>query len=547
MGHSVIAPHPHEEAMPATPAPAPRETTTHPEESPRIFVSIASYRDGDCLLTLTDLFAKAAHPERVHAGVLWQIAPEDGAVFTQTPERWHHRIRGEIVDAGKSLGVCWTRHRIQEQFWDGEPFYLQIDSHCRFEPEWDERLLAMLRSTPSERAILSTHPNAFHPPDQLLRNGLPVMKAGRFDDHGTLIPIAKMISLDQRPARPTPSPFIGAGFLFAPASIIDEVPYDPFLYFHGEEIGLSVRLWTWGYDIFSPNDMIVYHDYTTVRGRRRHWDDHVDWTQLNRRAVARLHHLLGMQKSSDPGVLRHLDLYALGSVRTLEEYERFADIDFRRQSIGIRATDALFPSPPSTRPESVAMRNCFTRIYRLNQWQAPETRSGPGSAPQVTVALRNALSTLWRELDVRILVDAGCGDLLWLESITNDLDLYLGFDLVEELIANNRLLLGTRKNHFFNTADITEDLLPRSDLLLCRNTLTHLPNSQVQAALRQLQASGSRYLLLTTFPGADNAEIAPGYWRKTDLTAPPFSLPPPLKMVPDGHPANGCHLGLWER
>ncbi|MBF0434871.1 MAG: hypothetical protein HQL77_05790 [Magnetococcales bacterium] len=513
---------------------------------PSIFVSIASYRDADCGHTLTDLFAKAAHPQRVHVGVLWQVAPEDDDQFTQTPEPWRGHIRGEIVDAGKSLGVCWARHHIQKHFWQGEPYYLQLDSHCRFESHWDQRLLTMLAECPSQQPILSTHPNAFHPPDQLLKTGIPVMRAGRFDTHGTLIPTAKMIPLERRPAHPIPSPFIGAGFLFAPASIIQTVPYDPFLYFHGEEISLSVRLWTWGYDLFTPNDMLVFHDYTTVRERRRHWDDHVHWNQLNQRTVARLHHLLDMQKSTDPDVLQQLEHFGLGSVRTLDDYQAFADCDFRKRSIGVRASDALFPNHPASDPNTLAMRQCFDRIYLHNQWKSVDTRSGPGSAPQVTVRLRHSLLKLWQDLRIQILVDAGCGDSRWLEAITGSLKLYLGFDLVETLIANNRVLFADRKNHFFNTADICRDTLPQADLLLCRNTLTHLPNALVQEALTSFRASGSHYLLATTFPGAPLVDIEPGHWRPLDLTAPPFNLPAPLQLLPDGHPANNSYLGLWK-
>src|SRR5260221_13345699 len=49
---------------------------------PRIFVSIASYRDTECQWTVKDLFEKARHPERVFAGICWQfIAAEDADCF----------------------------------------------------------------------------------------------------------------------------------------------------------------------------------------------------------------------------------------------------------------------------------------------------------------------------------------------------------------------------------------------------------------------------------------------------------------------------------
>jgi hypothetical protein len=41
-------------------------------QRPRIFVSVVSYRDPEAVHTLEDLFEKAAHPERVFVGVVWQ-------------------------------------------------------------------------------------------------------------------------------------------------------------------------------------------------------------------------------------------------------------------------------------------------------------------------------------------------------------------------------------------------------------------------------------------------------------------------------------------
>ena len=50
---------------------------------PRVFVSIAAFRDEECQWTLRDLFIKAAHPERVFVGVVWQIEPAADAGFAR--------------------------------------------------------------------------------------------------------------------------------------------------------------------------------------------------------------------------------------------------------------------------------------------------------------------------------------------------------------------------------------------------------------------------------------------------------------------------------
>ena len=73
------------------------------------------------------------------------------------------------------------------------------------------------------------------------------------------------------------APFVAAGFLFAPATFLHEVPFDPFLpyIFMGEEISMSARLWTSGYDIFSPTVNVLNHYYV-----RRHYPKF--WESVNR-------------------------------------------------------------------------------------------------------------------------------------------------------------------------------------------------------------------------------------------------------------------------
>jgi hypothetical protein len=50
---------------------------------PRIFVSIPAFRDEECQWTLRDLFVKAAHPQRVFAGVVWQVDPAADAALVR--------------------------------------------------------------------------------------------------------------------------------------------------------------------------------------------------------------------------------------------------------------------------------------------------------------------------------------------------------------------------------------------------------------------------------------------------------------------------------
>src|SRR5437016_4281421 len=83
------------------------------------------------------------------------------------------------------------------------------------------------------------------------------------------------------------------------------------------------------------------------------------------------------------------------------------------------------------------MRTAFTRHYRQNSWGDPESVSGPGSTLTRTTALRQALPPLFRELGVRSVLDAGCGDCNWFSALPVTLDRYVGTEVVRGLVAAN--------------------------------------------------------------------------------------------------------------
>jgi hypothetical protein len=149
---------------------------------PTIFVSIANYRDSETPHTITDLFARAKFPERVFAGVLDQLVPEtdDDCLGGIAPEGHVRRIG---VHASESMGACWARHRILTELRRDETYVLQIDSHSRFADGWDVRFIEMLVNSPSSRAILTTYPVGYRPPDKLGEWCIPVQIAYKFNEH----------------------------------------------------------------------------------------------------------------------------------------------------------------------------------------------------------------------------------------------------------------------------------------------------------------------------------------------------------------------------
>ena len=219
----------------------------------------------------------------------------------------------------------------------------QIDSHMRFEPDWDENLLAMLGRCASDRPLLSTYPPGYRPPDQLERDYLFGMRAKEFDRWGTLLMIAKPMKTSEAPKQPIVGAFSSACMLFGSSEIIRDVPYDPHLYFFGEEISLTVRLWTNGWDIFHPNSLAIYHNWKR-EGRTTHFDDHNNWGKLNELARKRVAHLLGVGPTTDQDALIDLDRYGLGEQRSLPEYEAFSGVTFSTQNLSEAALTGTYSS-----------------------------------------------------------------------------------------------------------------------------------------------------------------------------------------------------------
>jgi hypothetical protein len=201
------------------------------------------------------------------------------------------------------------------------------------------------------------------------------------------------------------------------------------------------------------------------------------------------------------------------------------------------------------RQRSSDARHVFSAIHDGNLWQAASV-SGPGSTLDATAIIRDELASLFRDLNIRVLSDAPCGDASWITLITGGLDYYFGFDIVEGLIIKN-LASHDRMNHFFRVGDVSSDVLPKSDAILCRDCLGHLPSQMGIAAINNFKKSNSTYLIATSFPTVtDYVEQHIGGWWPLNLTIAPYNLPPPMcylreREVDPNDPYNDKSLGVW--
>lgn len=192
------------------------------------------------------------------------------------------------------------------------------------------------------------------------------------------------------------------------------------------------------------------------------------------------------------------------------------------------------------------MKDVFTDIYRQNGWKGDQSVSGQGSGLEQTAVIRQELPKLFSRLKTRSVLDIPCGDFYWFKRMPSNLELYIGADVVPELIAANIDAYDNKRREFM-VLDITTDELPKVDLVLCRDLLGHFSNSDLQLALNNIKRSGSTYLLATTFPSSFNQwAIETGQWRPLNL-AYYCGLPEPLEVIGEGNQMfKDKSLGLWK-
>ncbi|WP_374585321.1 GlcNAc-transferase family protein [Pseudoduganella sp.] len=303
-----------------------------------IFISIASYQDPILFFTLQSAIHHAEFPLMLRFGVVDQSTHDQRTRMEALP--YGRQVRYVHMHPQDTQGVCWARN-IAFSLYDGEQYLLQVDSHTCFEAGWDSKLRAQHRALleRSAKPIISTYPYRFD-----FVNGVPHYKPSEGKTALVLRPhpdtplssgdvVMRFVGRHMVTDSAVPGCHIAAGFLFCGGQFVEEVPYDPFLYFHGEEQSLAVRAYTRGWDIFHPTWTPLYHLYkeANVAHESHHWHDEDEAQRsfsaayLNARAKLRLARLLcgdGL-----PGA------YGLGTTRTMEEFRALSGIDYRNRSV----------------------------------------------------------------------------------------------------------------------------------------------------------------------------------------------------------------------
>lgn len=179
----------------------------------------------------------------------------------------------------------------------------------------------------------------------------------------------------------------------------------------------------------------------------------------------------------------------------------------------------------------------FEEIYRTNFWTDGDSVSGPGSNMGATERFRAGLPQVLRDYGIGSILDAACGDFFWMREVPMDNIAYEGWDISPGVIQSDVERYsgaGLGWSRRFYVGDIVTSPIPAVDLVIARDVLVHMSNRNIKRAINNIKASGSRYLLTTTFlvcDRAENLDIQDSDHRPIDLRIAPFHLPEPLTSI----------------
>lgn len=331
----------------------------------KIFVHLPAYREPELVSTIKDCLAQAKYPERIVIGICRQYNPDDK--FDNIDE-FRNNSQFKLVEMlyTEAKGLPYARQKINNLITD-EDYILQLDSHHRFAKDWDETL---------EQMHLGLEAKGFKP---ILTGYLPFYNPrtdpeGRcmepwqqqfacFYPHGTIFIRPGLLAGYQTMTEPARSRFISGHFAFARTQWAKEIKHDPNIYFSGEEINLTVRSFTHGYDLFHPHKIVIWH--ATMREERSGiliWDDQSkrgeNWYLSQQNAWKRIRNLLRTQKDED------VDLtgYDLGTTRTLRDFEKYAGFHFKRRAVQMYTLRNAYPPNPVIENEE-EWEKSFTSSY----------------------------------------------------------------------------------------------------------------------------------------------------------------------------------------
>jgi len=239
------------------------------------------------------------------------------------------------MEAELAVGPVFARH-IGHRLYRGEYYSMQSDAHVTFTQGWDVDIIEQMEATKDEMAVLSTYLTDIvgsidAKTGKSLRHTRPIMcnteyEGGVQGKH--LRHLSQPEAMPEITGMPQLQPYWAAGFSFSRGHFIATVPYDLYqpMIFQGEEMSITLRSFTVGYDFFAPERSVCFHSYAKFAPERNKvphfWENSEKYKGTGIKAMDRLLGIVHMNPEVDPSGWNHAEeeKYGLGGARTTSKF-----------------------------------------------------------------------------------------------------------------------------------------------------------------------------------------------------------------------------------
>jgi hypothetical protein len=293
-----------------------------------IFIQIASYHDYELPRTIMDAIDKCSGDNTINFGIHLSYYVKD-EIFIPNLKN----IKFEKVKSPQGIGVGYGRY-VANTFYDGEDYYLQIDSHMRFSQDWDKKFINNYKKYLSEgyNPVLSAYPAGYHYENHrvVLDQYPTVVYADFVRTHDSESSFAMTYFLHQTSMQNKPNNFftraISGGEIFSSGAISKIYPNTK-MFNWGEEFLTAIRLFTHGYDLMLPETQPLYHLYYSdaISSQRRlaQLDYPEETSKISQESNLEIGRIINNKIIGD---------FELGSKRTLKDFGFYAKIDFDKKA-----------------------------------------------------------------------------------------------------------------------------------------------------------------------------------------------------------------------
>lgn len=151
---------------------------------------------------------------------------------------------------------------------------------------------------------------------------------------------------------------------------------------------------------------------------------------------------------------------------------------------------------------SEKLKKAYNSFYDSDMWQSSKDgfKSGSGSSIEYTQIYSENLTKIIKKYEIKKIFDCSCGDWFWMQHIKENFENYVGNDVCQKLIQENKEKY-TSKNIKFTCNDMLSQMKLHKDLefdlVICRHTFEHLPIEYNIKSIWEMKRI-SKYAIITS-------------------------------------------------